>query len=62
MSLMTSGILFWTIVAFSQGTVQEIGNAYPTAALCRADLKSWYPIFRQWPDSNVVFDCWPKQL
>jgi hypothetical protein len=56
------GIVFWVIAAFSQGTMHEVGNAYPTAAACRTSVKDWYPIFRAWPESNVVFDCWPKRL
>jgi hypothetical protein len=54
------GIVFWTIAAFAQGSVIEIGNAYPTPAACRIALQDWYPIFRAWPESNVVFDCWPQ--
>ena len=52
------GIVFWTIVAFSQGTMKDIGNVYPTQAACLASLKDWYPYF--FPDHVVTFDCWPK--
>jgi hypothetical protein len=59
---MVSGIVFWTIVAFYHGAIVEIGNAYPTSAACTATLKDWYPVFLPWPNSNIVFDCWPKQV
>jgi hypothetical protein len=53
------GIVFWTIMAFSQGSMEEIGNAYPTAQDCRAALKDWYPYF--FATHIVTFDCWPNR-